>query len=176
MVQNGATNNTIKNCNITGNASTTTLFGIGSGGSAIGLTSVGTGNNNNSYINNNISAAQHGIYSQGASAANKNTGTVINENVMTTASPNNIRNIGIVVAYENNITISKNNISNIAAASSTDGFGIALGSNGVSTSTFTGNEVTNATVTKNIIGMFARPVRTQQWVSIILLLPIRVPA
>ncbi|MFN8246396.1 MAG: GEVED domain-containing protein [Ferruginibacter sp.] len=156
---NGATNNTIKNCNITGNASTTTLFGIGSGGSAIGLTSVGTGNNNNSYINNNISAAQHGIYSQGASAANKNTGTVINENVMTTASPNNIRNIGIVVAYENNITISKNNISNIAAASSTDGFGIALGSNGVSTSTFTGNEVTNATVTKNIIGN-VRPAST----------------
>lgn len=73
----GATNNTVKNTNIVGNSSTTTLFGIFSGGSTISLSSTGTDNDNNTIQNNAVSKTQYGIFSQGASAANKNQGTTI---------------------------------------------------------------------------------------------------
>ena len=78
------------NCNLVGNSNTTTLFGVGSGSSTIGLSSLGTGNNNNSFVNNNISKTQFGIYSQGATIGNKNSGTIINQNLINTVSPNNV--------------------------------------------------------------------------------------
>ena len=77
---------------------------------------------------------------------------IINQNLINTVSPNNVAKGGIVVGFENSITISANNVSEIAQTSSPDVFGITLGVQGISTSTFTGNEVTNATVTKNVIG------------------------
>lgn len=49
-----STNNTLKNCNLTGNTNITTLFGAGSGGTTIGITSSGTSNNSNTFQNNNI--------------------------------------------------------------------------------------------------------------------------
>lgn len=148
-----ATHNTIKNCNIVGNSNTTTLFGLGSGSTTIGTTSLGVNNNSNSYENNNISKTQYGIFSQGASSINKNTGTIINQNLVNTISPNNVKRAGVLVGFENNITISGNNISEIASAlSSEDVFGISFGTTSISTSTLTGNEVTNAIVSKNIIG------------------------
>jgi hypothetical protein len=151
-VADGATNNNIINCNLVGSGNTQTLFGVGSGSSTISTTSLGTGNNSNSYVNNNISKTQYGIYSQGASAGSKNTGTVINQNLINTVSPNNVARGGIFVGFENSITISGNNVSEIALAASPDVFGITLGTISISTSAFTGNEVTNATVTKNIVG------------------------
>ncbi|MFT3911087.1 MAG: T9SS type A sorting domain-containing protein [Ferruginibacter sp.] len=147
-----ATNNTVKNCNLVGNSNTTTLFAVGSGSSSIGTGSLGTGNNNNSYINNNISKTQYGIYSQGASIANKNTGTVINQNLMNTASPNNIGIGGIIVGFEDNIGISGNNVSGINQSGSFDIFGINAGfTTAFLFTTLTGNEVTNATIRKNVI-------------------------
>src|SRR4030095_5236518 len=130
-----------------------TLFGVGSGSSTISTASLGTGNNNNSIVNNNISKTQFGIYSQGASTGNKNTGTIINQNLINTASPNNVKRAGILVGFENNITISGNNVDGMASAvSSEDVFGITLGTTGILTTSFTGNEVTNAVVSKNVIG------------------------
>jgi hypothetical protein len=148
----GATNNVIRNCNIIGNASNTTLIGIGSGSSTIGTGSLGTGNNNNSFENNNIKAVQVGIYSQGAGASNKNTGNIINQNVMNfpTGSSQNIGTAGIFAGFENNITISGNTIGSVSGPV-TDVFGIACGSIGISTSAFTGNEVTNAVISYNKI-------------------------
>src|SRR6185295_18597501 len=52
-----ATNNTIKNVNVVGTTVTATLgtlAGIGSGGPTIAINSLGTGNNNNTFQNNNI--------------------------------------------------------------------------------------------------------------------------
>ena len=147
----GATNNTIKNCIVIGNSNTTTLFGIGSGSSTINTTSLGTNSNNNSFVNNEVSKCQFGIYTQGASLANKNTGNVINQNVMTTTTPNHISKGAIWTGFENNLTVSGNMISGMTQAS-VDLFGIALGMTGLSATAFSGNEVTNATVTKNIIG------------------------
>jgi hypothetical protein len=149
----GATNNVIKNCNIAGNASGTTLFGIGSGSSTISTTSLGNGNNNNAFENNAIGNLQYGIYSQGASAGAKNTGNIINQNAMVTPAPNNVSKGGILVGFENNITITGNSISEIAQASSPDVFGISMGFIATqSTTTTAGNDVTNATVTNNVIG------------------------
>ncbi|HMR90429.1 MAG TPA: hypothetical protein PKD51_19845, partial [Saprospiraceae bacterium] len=150
---NSATNNTIKNVNVIGSGNTQTLVGIGCGSSTIGIASLGSLNNNNSYINNNISKTQYGIYSQGATIGAKNTGTVINQNLVNTVAPNNVRRAGVFVGFENNISISGNSISEIASATSVeDVFGITLGTIAISTSTFTGNEVSNATITKNLIG------------------------
>ncbi|MGK4568338.1 hypothetical protein [Flavobacterium sp. 3HN19-14] len=68
---NGATGNAVINCNLIGSSGTATLFGVGSGSSTIALTSLGTSNNNNTFVNNSISKVQVGIFSQGASAAAK---------------------------------------------------------------------------------------------------------
>ncbi|HKP54355.1 MAG TPA: C25 family cysteine peptidase [Chloroflexia bacterium] len=147
-----ATNDTIKNINIVGNSTTTTLFGLGFGSATISTTSLGTGNNANTIQNNNLSKSQYGIYTQGASTANKNTGNVITQNLINTASPNNVGIIGILVGFENNIQITQNSVSGMAQAGSPDVFGISLGITAITTSSFTGNEVTNATVARNIIG------------------------
>ncbi len=155
-VADGATNNTIKNCNLVGNSNTTTLFGIGSGSSTISITSSGTGNNNNSIINNNISKTQRGIYAQGASATNKNSGTIINQNLINTAAPNNVQIGGIFIGFDNGATISGNKIANINP-SGAGAFAIALGIVPANTYTsLTGNEVTGANVSKNTIDNILR--------------------
>ncbi|MES2704259.1 MAG: T9SS type A sorting domain-containing protein [Bacteroidota bacterium] len=150
-IGDGATNNIVRNVNISGSGSTYTLFGIGSGGASIAYTSSGNGNNNNRFENNSIRAVQTGIFSRGASAANKNNGTVINQNVMNEAAPGNLRNNGIFTGFENNITISGNELANISNGASNDIIAINLGfNNNASTSTMTvGNDVTNAVVTHN---------------------------
>ena len=134
-----------------------TLFGIGSGSATVSVTSFGTGNVNNTFQNNDIRKTQIGIYSGGASAANKNTGTVISQNVMNAASPNNLTTGGILVNFDNGASITRNDIGNIIKHDGTVGttgtaFGIALGvvpSNTVTA--FGGSDVTNATVTRNKI-------------------------
>jgi hypothetical protein len=152
---NGATNNTVKNCNILGaNPTTGVLFGLGSGSSSINKTSTGTGNINNSFINNNISKTQNGIYSGGASSLNKNTGTKINQNIMNTASPNNIQATGILVKFEDGVEIKGNNIAHISSPSSFSipSSGIALGVEPSNTYTaYTGSDVINANVSYNKI-------------------------
>jgi trimeric autotransporter adhesin len=146
----GATNNKVMNCNLVGSGVTQTLFGVGAGGSSISTSSLGTSNNNNNYINNNISAVQYGIYTQGASAAVKNTGTVINQNIINTSA--NTKG-GIWVGFDNGVVISGNNISNIAQAAAPDVFAISCGfGTAIGATTSTGNEVVNATITQNTIG------------------------
>ena len=153
-IANGATNNTIKNCNIVGSGNTQTLAGIFSGSSSISITSLGTGNNNNTIVNNNISRTQYGIYSQGASAANKNTGNTINQNLINTASPNNVQLGGILVGFEDNLVVSGNNIANLSTTGDVFGISAGLGSTFVTTTTV-GNEVGNVLISKNILNAIA---------------------
>lgn len=155
----GATGNTVKNTNIVGTTTTATaatLVGIFSGSSTVSITSTGADNDNNTIQNNNITKTSYGIYSGGASAANKNTGTVITQNVMNSASPNNITTGGVLANFEDGIQISRNDISVLkhdgTTGTTTTAFGIALGvvPNNTST-TFTGSDVINASVTRNKI-------------------------
>ncbi len=145
----GATNNTIKNCNITG-GSTTTSFGIFSGGtSSIATGTTGSGNNNNTYQNNDIKKCQYGIFTTGNSTT-KNTGTTIAQNKLDNASPNNIGQVGIAAYYENGISITENTVGSFTNSGSVDVLGISLGSIGISNTTFTASgEVINATVSRN---------------------------
>ena len=158
-VNAGATNNVIKNNNLIGSTVTSTagtLAGVFSGGSIISITGAGADNDNNTIQNNNITKTSYGIYSGGASAANKNTGTVITQNVMNAASPNNITTGGVLALFEDGIQITQNDIS-VLKHDGTNGtfetaFGIALGVVPNNNSTvFTGSDVTNAQVRRNRI-------------------------
>ncbi len=158
-VNAGATNNTVKNNNLVGSTVTATpgtLFGVFSGSTTISITSAGADNDNNTVQNNNITKTSYGIYSGGASAANKNTGTVITQNVMNAATPNNITTGGVLANFEDGIQITQNDISVLKNDGTTGttgtAFGIALGvvpSNTVTT--FTGSDVTNGQVRRNRI-------------------------
>jgi hypothetical protein len=155
----GATNNTVKNTNLVGStvtATARTLAGVFSGGAAINTVSAGANNANNTIQNNKVTKTTYGIYTGGASAANKNVGTFIAQNVLDAASPNNITTGGILANFEDGIQIVQNDIGILKhdGTSGTNGtaFGIALGTvpNGTVTF-FTGSEVTNASVTANRI-------------------------
>jgi hypothetical protein len=98
----GANNVTIKNCTLTGSRSsatnTTDNFGINfSNYSTSSLTSGGY--SNNALIENNlITRCYYGVYANGASATNTNTGLIIRNNVMGSAtSGDNIGARGILV-------------------------------------------------------------------------------
>lgn len=158
-VNAGATNDTVKNSNLVGSTVTATngtLFGVISGSSTISTASAGADNDNNTIQNNNITKTQIGIYSGGASSANKNLGTVISQNAMNSASPNNLTNGGILVNFDDGVKVSQNDIS-IFRHDGTTGqigtaYGIALGvvpSNTVTA--FTGSDVVNAEVRRNRI-------------------------
>ncbi|PQJ12267.1 hypothetical protein CJD36_000475 [Flavipsychrobacter stenotrophus] len=145
----GANNNTVKNCKITGNASTTTLIGIGSGGASIGIASLGSSNNNIRIENNSISLVQNGIYSMGASTATRNTGTVINQNVMTAST--GIGKNGILVGFDNGVTVSGNTVYNLVSTLGVDivGINLGMGNDGITNTATVASEVINATVTYN---------------------------
>jgi len=151
-----ATNNIIRNCNIQGNSPTQTLAGIGSGSTTISNSSLGTGNDNNRFENNSISSVQIGIYSQGRSAAQKNNGTVITQNIMTTPAPNSVGRYGILTGFENGIVISGNRVGNVYYTGTGDVSAISVGITFASlgSTVTTGNEVTNATITNNVIDSF----------------------
>mgnify|MGYP003693629119 CR=1 FL=1 len=144
------TNVAVRNVTLVGNDNTQTMFGVGFGALAIGLNSNGVGNHNNLIENCLIKRTQYGIYSAGASAANKNTGTVIRDNDMITAAPDNVGRGGIVVRFENSAQIVENQIGNLST-NAANALGIAVGLVDVGNGTFVADEVTNATVTRNLI-------------------------
>ena len=129
------------------------MFGIGMGGTTTpSITNYGTNNNDNTIRNNAVSRVKYGIYTKGLNATTKNTGNIITRNVLNAESPDNIAIGGILVGFEDAIEISRNVISGMSMAATADIFGISLGLTSIGSTVFTGHEVTNATVTKNIIG------------------------
>ncbi|QQR87273.1 MAG: proprotein convertase P-domain-containing protein [Flavobacteriales bacterium] len=149
-LSSGATNNTIRNCTIRGGG-TGMFCGVGSGGASISTTSLGLDNDNNTIENNDIGQCSVGIYSQGASSANKNSGTVIRLNKMDNVAPSNLGTIGILTGFEDNIMISCNSISEVNGSSDRAAISAGFGTS-YSTSTTVGNEVTNATISNNKVG------------------------
>jgi hypothetical protein len=155
----GATNNIVMNTNLVGSTVTATagtLAGVFSGSSTISITSAGADNDNNTIQNNRITKTSYGIYTGGASAANKNVGTVVTQNVMNAASPNNITTGGVFANFEDGIQITRNDISVLRHDGTTGqtvtAFGIALGVVPNATLTaFTGSDVVNAVVSRNKI-------------------------
>ncbi len=161
----GATNNQVKNCTIKAGLAntanlTTNTYGIVICGSTLSSThtsiTAGADNDNNTISGNNIIKARYGIYSIGASAANANTGTVINNNIIGPAAfgADAIGRGGIVVREEDGIQITGNEIRFVGgdfanATSGIDRVGITFGTDAswTATSVF----VKNAVVSKNIL-------------------------
>jgi hypothetical protein len=110
----GATNNTVINCIITGSRSavnnTTTNYGIQfSNGVSTSSSSTGAYGNVNTTIENNlITRAYYGVYMYGASTSYYNTGLVIKNNVIGSSTPANIIGLyGIYLSYTSNGTVGR---------------------------------------------------------------------
>ena len=82
----------------------------------------------------------------------RNTGTIFRRNNIDAVSPENVGRGGILLRFEDGPLVTENVIAEINPGSATvSPFGIALGLTNFSSSEFTGDEVTNATVTRNRI-------------------------
>lgn len=145
----GARNNTIKNCLISGNAATTTQFGIFGGTT----TAIGTGstnalapNSNNTIQNNQLMKAQIGMWMRGPSSLLLDTANQVKNNDFGTATlGEGFNTSALIVEFQHNATVSKNAVQNIT------GEGGITNANGMST-VFTGlwiRQCKNATVSAN---------------------------
>jgi hypothetical protein len=126
---NGATNNTIKNCIIEGNAPGTTLVGIHANGTTtISLSFSGLEKNNgNLYHNNLINKVQHGIVHFGAISSSLETGNQITNNTVGSAVAGEGLSVGgIWVANQDGTVVSGNEVQNVSGTSNSTLFGIHL--------------------------------------------------
>ena len=149
---NGAMNNVIKNVNVLGQDPTTTIVGISLGGNTPGT--VGADNDNNRVENCSVKRAIFGIYSAGASLANQNVNTIINNNDLSALTTDRIRRVGIAIFNENNPQVGYNSIAT-ETNEGADAIGIAVGTQGVDVTTTTSGSVTNALINNNKINGIA---------------------
>jgi hypothetical protein len=129
----GATNNTIKNCNISTGIATTTGYGIAIGGSTPGTS--GADNDNVTIQNNNITVAPVGIYAIGNGAVT----TDGNDNLSITNNSvdyNSTLSSVFAIKVGNILTsnISNNNISLETTSTSVVGISLETGANTTSVS------------------------------------------
>ena len=146
------TNNTVKNLNLSGNASTTTFAGVGFGSTTIGTSTLGTRNDNNRVQNDSITQVQFGVVSVGSASAAKNFGTVVTGNTLGGAGLAALGRAGVWVAFDDGAQVTNNTVVNATSNASSDVFGIALGTNAIAGTGITTQDVANVTVTGNSIG------------------------
>ena len=157
----GATNNTIKNTNISAGVdqaanSTNTSFAIESGGAAID--SDGLDNDSNTFTNNFITKARYGIYLRG-SAGNLNDNNAVSGNLIGPGSfgASEIGVAGIALLHQNAASVTQNEVGFVGSLFAQTGFensraGIAIG--GVGDSPWqpgTATTVTNSSITRNLV-------------------------
>jgi hypothetical protein len=112
---NGATNNTIKNCTISGNAGTTTFACITSGSGVTVSAAADAANTNNTYQNNNISTSFYGMYINGI--ASGETGTVITGNTIgSTLAAKKMGYRAMYIGNQTNMAVNNNTISGVSSA------------------------------------------------------------
>lgn len=144
-VSNGATNNTIKNCNIIGNATTTTAVGICIGsGTTIG--NIGEAANNNiTILNNNINTCQNAVYHNGIATGDQNY-TIQNNSFGSVVLANYLGYRGAIFQNLQNFSIDNNTITGVSTTGTGTATAIwvtAASSNG----TITRNNISNVTNT-----------------------------
>ncbi len=116
----GATNNTIRNCNVSAGFNTSGAYGIVMGGATVAST--GADNDNNSLLNNNISKAYVGLWAEGTTITNPglmDNLQVIGNSIGSTTSSDYIGHDGMIIAYGTGCTISQNTIFNIITTATT---------------------------------------------------------
>lgn len=143
----GASNNVIKNCLIEGNNTSTTNLGI----SSVCYGELGiSANNDNKFLNNQITKVKFGIYSRGQSLVTKNNNTEIVLNDISLASANNSAIAGIYLGFEDNASIVANNVANISGPFVVAGIALGKLPRGHAFS-FLGEEVTGVEISQNKI-------------------------
>lgn len=120
-----ASNNTLRNLNISGIAVPT--YGIALGGHNPG--SNGDSNHHNAVINCKFRRVRTGIFSGGKSPGTPNIETIISNNDLAASGDERIRLVGIQLEYESNAVITENRIGGLQAARGEiqDEIGIRLG-------------------------------------------------
>lgn len=112
---NGATRNTIKNCTISGNASTTTYAGIVSSSGVIAGNVAETANTDNSFVNNAVNTCYNGIMLVGPTTGETN--NVVSGNVVgSTLSTKKLGYRGVYISNETNVQVSGNTVSGIVSS------------------------------------------------------------
>ncbi|HMU10229.1 MAG TPA: BNR-repeat neuraminidase N-terminal domain-containing protein [Ferruginibacter sp.] len=147
----GANNNIIKNCNLTGNATTTTLMGIFQGGTA-SISTTGsalTNNAANTYQNNQVTLVQYGIFVRGVDAATLGTGLQVIQNTIGTPA-NGFGFTGVTVQFQTAALIESNEIQNQVQASTANSGGVIILDN--QNSTISKNNIHNLNYTGSSTG------------------------
>ena len=128
---NGALNNTVKNCIITGNAPTTTWTAVISSGVAVG-TIAEAANNNNTYQNNLITKCQTAIALVGATG-NETNNIVTGNTIGSSVAGNKLGWSGIEMYQQASAQITNNTVFGITTTTSTTTSGISIfgGANGI---------------------------------------------
>ena len=158
---NGASNNVIRNLEIsagaTANVNSNTTFGIAMSGTALSATSNGVDNDNNSFIANRIVRARYGIMTRGTNTDN-NMNPVVTDNIVgpTSFGADEIGKVGIYMQADTGALVSRNTVqfvggdlANVLAG--TDRCGICIGNESVGvneTATITSGDYT---VTRNVV-------------------------
>ncbi len=157
---NGATNNIIRNLEISAgvdqSTSATTTFGIIMSGTTISISSNGTDNDNNQFVANQILKARYGILTRGTTT-NLNEGIIVSDNIIgpTAFGSNSIGKVGIFMQADAGAIVTRNFVQFVGGTIATtsggaDRIGIAIGQENWSNSpsTLTSNTYT---VTQNIV-------------------------
>ncbi|MES2398017.1 MAG: T9SS type A sorting domain-containing protein [Bacteroidota bacterium] len=124
-VTDGATNNTVKNCILTGNAPTTTLAGIiSSSGTTIGGVAEAA-NANNTYQNNVINTSSYGIAVVGP-ATGESVTTISNNLIGSATAINKIGFRGMFISNQTNFIASNNTIFGVTTSGTSTTSGIMV--------------------------------------------------
>ena len=144
---NGATNNTVKNCNIVGNAPTTTFVGLVSSGSALGGVAEAA-NTNTTFQNNSITASQYAVAMVGPNG-NENGNSITGNSIGSTVAASKIGFNGIAVFQQASATVSNNTIQgvNTATTSTASAIRVAGTANGISINANNISDVKNTNAT-----------------------------
>jgi Calx-beta domain/Bacterial Ig domain/Bacterial cadherin-like domain len=163
-VGNGASNDVIRNLEITAapaNTTTNNSFGIIMSGTSILTTSLGEDNDNNQFIFNRITRAKYGIVTSGnTSTPNLNIAPIVTDNIIgpTSFGVDAIGKTGILMQGDTGAIVSRNTVqfvggdlANTPASKAQDEVGIAIGTDSWAATSTTAVQGNTYTVTANII-------------------------
>ncbi len=136
----GASNNSLLNCTISGSGSSTSLGCIMAGsGTSLGGTAAAS-NSNNTISGCILKAAQYGIYQNGYTGSFDQNWVISNNTIGSVIASEKMGFRGISLMWLNNFTVTDNTISGVVMNSSAAATGIAIF-----------NNATNGTISKNNI-------------------------
>src|SRR6185312_1852059 len=141
---NGANNNTIKNCILTGNTATTIVAGVLSGSGTTFGSDAETANSNNTIQNNQLFRVQNAAFLRGNGTSLDQNWLITGNSFGSTVAADKLLFRGMLIGNAQNFTISNNTIAGISStavtSSTMSGIQVALIING---GTITGNKISN---------------------------------